>query len=199
MRTLSILIVTIPEREMLFNKLLNNILDQRKEYGVKNVEVRVLFNNHKIPIGEARNNLLEAATKDYVCFIDDDDKIADDYVATIMKAINSPEIGGADGYGFLLKYTETRNGVLAKVQMAHHSGKYARWETVKEGFMVGASVCTYKRTLNHLNPIRRELALQAGFTEKNFGEDHDYSKSLAPLIKTSYDIDKVMYFYDKVI
>ena len=54
----------------------------------------------------------------------------------------------------------------------------------------------YYRTPNHISPVKRELALQAGFPEIAFGEDHEYSKRLLPLLKTETIIKENLYHYD---
>jgi hypothetical protein len=55
----------------------------------------------------------------------------------------------------------------------------------------------YYRTINHLCPVKRELALQVKFPRGiNNGEDADYSNRLRPLLKTEVYINKDMYHYD---
>ena len=48
---------------------------------------------------------------------------------------------------------------------------------------------------NHLNPIRRDLAVKAGFPEKSFGEDHEFSRRVHPLLKTQADLPVSIYNY----
>jgi len=53
------------------------------------------------------------------------------------------------------------------------------------------------RPINHLNPVRTEIAQRVGFPEKNFGEDSDYCDRLfdTGLLKNEVILDKVMYHY----
>jgi hypothetical protein len=66
----------------------------------------------------------------------------------------------------------TTNGNLP--QCFEHSIKYERWEN-RPGLMV--------RTPNHLNPVKRSLALETGFTNMDHGEDKDYADRLRPRLK----------------
>jgi glycosyltransferase involved in cell wall biosynthesis len=55
-----------------------------------NGQVEIINNSStKYTIGEKRNRLLEEAKGDFIVFIDDDDEVSDDYVESIIEAINS--------------------------------------------------------------------------------------------------------------
>lgn len=53
----------------------------------------------------------------------------------------------------------------------------------------------YYRNPNHLNPVKKELAIQVPYKEINFGEDKDYSERLFPLLKTEVYISGIIYYY----
>lgn len=72
----------------------------------------------------------------------------------------------------------------------HISKEYGKWFTGPDG--------TYYRTPNHISPVKRELALQAGFPEIPFGEDAEYSRRLLPLLKTEVKIEQNIYHYKYV-
>lgn len=139
--------------------------------------------NGEASIGQKRNRLMQRATGDYVCFIDDDDKVPDDYVSQILAALET----SPDCVGFNLAYVE--NGIAKGT--AIHSLRYQKYGQRKSthGWTI------FERTPNHLNPIRRELALQVGFPDKNHGEDSDFAATIRPLLKTEVFIDQVMYHY----
>ena len=59
----------------------------------------------------------------------------------------------------------------------------------------GDTVRVYHRTPNHLNPIRRELALLAGFPDQPVAEDHCFAARVFPHLKTEEFIDAFMYDY----
>ena len=67
-----------------------------------------------------------------------------------------------------------------------HSIKYKTW--FEENYI-------YYRCPNHLNPVKRELALKVRFLPQDSGEDCDYSKRLLPLLKTETYIEGIIYNY----
>jgi hypothetical protein len=70
-----------------------------------------------------------------------------------------------------------------------HSIQCAGWYTGGDG--------RYYRTPNHLNPVRRELALETMFNPAmNIGEDADYSRRLRPLLMSEAMIHEVVYVYN---
>lgn len=175
---LSILICSLESRSASLFTLLETLRLQR----TPDVDLITDIDNGEASIGAKRNRLLNRATADYVCFIDDDDKIPADYVSQILAALET----SPDCVGFNLAYY-----VDGKPKgTAIHSLRYERYAQHKtpDGML-------YERTPNHLNPIRREIALQAGFTEKNHGEDTDFAVKVRPLLKTEVFIDQVMYHY----
>jgi hypothetical protein len=157
------------------------------------VEILVETDNGEMPVGKKRNILLDRAQGDYICFIDDDDMVPDYYVAEILAAIvpdkdgNTPDVVGIVGHYF--------HGDRPPQKFVH-SVRYSDWHIERSGQM--------NRTPNHLNPLRRSLALKAGFPEIDHGEDFEYSQRVSKLLnedpefsKTEVFIDKVMYEYRK--
>ena len=82
---LSILILSIPSRleqyEILQNKLLDQIGDR------EDVEVLSFIDNKSLHIYEKRNVLLQAARGSHLCWLDDDDDIADNYISRLTEVI----------------------------------------------------------------------------------------------------------------
>ena len=146
----------------------------------KPVEVIVACDNKEISIGKKRQNLLEQATGEYICYIDDDDWIATDYVDQILAALAS----GPDCVGFLIECTT--NGKMRQKAIA--SMKYKQWVEQRDGYAHCRS--PYQKT-----PIRRTLALQAGFPDLRYGEDRVYSTAVTKLIKTEVFISAILYYY----
>lgn len=131
-------------------------------------------------VGIKRNKLLNSAKGEYVVFIDDDDHISPDYVRLILNACET----GADCIG--INGFITTNGHDKRKWFI--SKEYGHWFTGADG--------TYFRTPNHISPVKRESALQAGFPEIAFGEDAVYSQRLLPLLKTETLITEPIYHYD---
>ena len=53
----------------------------------------------------------------------------------------------------------------------------------------------YQRTPNHLNPIRRELALAVGFRDQSVAEDACFAVQVFPMLEREAFIDQFMYDY----
>lgn len=169
---LSILIATMPSRAGYLFRLAGILTPQLTD----DVEV-VIDCSMEYNIGTKRNKLLETAKGDYITYIDDDDSVSTDYVSKILGAL------GADCVG--ISGVITNNGGNAK--QWHISKEYMHWHE-KDGI--------YLRTPNHISPVKRELALKAGFPEIASGEDAEYSLRLFPLLKTENKIEGNIYWYD---
>jgi glycosyltransferase involved in cell wall biosynthesis len=175
---LSILIPTISSREAMLCRLLDRLLPQR----VDGVEVIVRSDNGEDSIGAKRNALVAQSKGEWICFIDDDDLVAPDYVARILAALTL----NPDCVGFWVnRYV---NGAFEA--RACHSLRYCRYATNENG-----QERIYERTPNHLNPIRREIAESVPFPELNHGEDTSYAVRAYPLLESEVFIDAPLYDY----
>jgi len=175
---LSILILTIPSRKEMFDALVTELGKQSTP------QVQLISNdNPDLTKGTKRNILLEAATGEYVCFADDDDRVSETYIADILKALEtSPDCVSLRG-------VMTTHG--ENPEIFEHSLKYSAWITNT------TNEVKYERYPNHLNTIKASIAKQFKFPEINFGEDHIWSKAIheSGLIKTETYLDKVLYYY----
>lgn len=186
--TLSILIATMPSRCEPFSKLYREVARQVSVFaddlggGIKHLtKIQIVVDNSmQYNIGVKRNKLLQQAKGEYIVFIDDDDHISPDYLRLILEACKS----GSDCIG--INGFITTNGHDKRKWFI--SKEYGRWFTGADG--------TYYRTPNHISPVKRELALKAGFPEIAFGEDAEYSRRLLPLLKTETIITEPIYHYD---
>lgn len=182
--TLSILICTLPERNDSLINLKAQLYGQIILSKLKNeVEVIVLMDSGKMSIGEKRNKLLGMATGKYVCFIDDDDLVHENYVKLIVDAVKeAPDVVNIHLKHFL-------DGKFFGDTI--HSLAYSKWinRENKDG------TWNFYRNPNHLNPVKHELALKAGFPAISDGEDKAYSMKLLKYLKTSATIDEPVYFY----
>lgn len=180
-KKLSILIPSLNRRKHYLDRLMG-ILDPQTNH---EVEILINVDDGEKSIGTKRNELLMQATGDYVAFVDDDDIVEPYYVEEILKAVET----GPDVVGIHLLHVE--DGTLRG--LTYHSLKYTHWwdEVNNEQ----PHLRNYYRNPNHLNPIKREYALQVGFPEINFGEDKDYSYNILKYLKTEMYIDKPVYHY----
>lgn len=170
---LSILIATVGRRNARFETLVQHLLEQAAR---KPVEVIAYWNNGELTIGEIRQALLEEATGEYVCFIDDDDWVPKDYCDTILDML------GEDYVGFQVKLTLDGR----EERPVFHSIRHPIWKQETDGFF---------RNITHLNPIKRTIALQGDFTAPNAGEDERWANSIAHLVHTETYTSRIMYFY----
>lgn len=181
---LTIMIPTLPERAIKFGKLRAH-LEAQTMPGVEIIDDPAPRHNEKggKTIGDKRRDMLLRAQGEYVVGIDDDDWVPDDYIPTIMAALE----GKPDCVGFLF---DCRLKGVRKT--AAVSNRFDQWESNKYGF-------DYVRTPHHLVPIKREHALAAGFETGIHGEDADFSKRLKQknLIKEELFIQREMYVYHK--
>lgn len=178
---LSILIATTSTRSVVIKPLLAELTRQILNRPSK---VELIINDHETDcIGKKRNDLLQSANGEYVVMIDSDDEIDRCYILTILCAIecDAPDCIGING-------TITTNG--KDERKWYISKDYKFWFTGRNG--------VYYRTPNHISPVRRELALLAGFPEISHGEDHEFSKRLLPYLKTESIITRPLYKYKYV-
>jgi hypothetical protein len=180
---LSILTPTLPERRESLCRLAD-VLRPQIQAAEGAVAVLTLEDCGERPTGEKRQRLLEQARTPYVAFVDDDDLVSSDYVPRILDALAD----GPDVVGFRLR--RFVDGALEGY--AVHSLSAGRWHTER-----GEGLTLYERTPNHLNPIRRELALSVGYRPMSVGEDADYSNRLYALHgKTMREAFVDAYLYD---
>jgi glycosyltransferase involved in cell wall biosynthesis len=178
MKELSILILTLPTRIDCYSSLIKSLNQQVIENNLINrVQILSFCDTKEISVGEKRNILLNKSCGRYVCFIDDDDVISDDYLIRLISAISS----NADVITFCGDYVENNLRTAFSISMVHR-GNYNHTNI-------------FYRLPNHLCPVKREIALSCQFTDKNFGEDSDYAERINKHLKNEFHIQDKLYFY----
>lgn len=175
---LSILICSIFERAEKLEELLQVLEPQLNGQ----TEIIISLDNKEKPVGQKRNELLELAEGEYIVFIDDDDMVPDYYISKIFEALAHKP----DAVGITVKMTT--NG--KNPEMGYCSMKNENWLTHDHN-----GIKSYLRPIHHLCPVKRKLAIEAGFPRTNFSEDEKYSKSLQPLLNSEKFIEATMYYY----
>ena len=182
---LSILICSLEKRQEQLAELLAELNLQITSCDASDiVEVLTEVDNKQITTGAKRNNLLNKASGKYICFIDDDDHISNDYLRLILEAIESD----ADCIATTGIYTVD-------------NGRKVRWKLSKDyededKFSEEFNQIVYFRRANHLTPVKREFALQAMFPDKSNAEDKEYSSRLNPFLQSEVEIKELIYHYD---
>lgn len=178
---LSVLICTIPKRQMMFRQL-KAILESQLVEGVE-----ILSDDHPtLTTGGKRQRLLLKSVGSYVCFVDDDDMIDPDYIKTIVEAIDhSPDVICFKGW--MLTNGRNRTEWIISNSLPYEDSLIGRKKV-------------YLRFPNHLCPIKREIALRIGYPHLTYREDYDYALRLkeSGLVKTETFIDKHLYTYNYV-
>lgn len=185
---LSILIPTMPTRiefrQRLVDLLTSSMYNYTLTMGEREEDVELITDDTTgISIGAKRNIMLQAATGDYLCFIDDDDRIAPNYIELIMAGIaTNPDCCSLNGI-------ITTDGKDPKP--FRHSIDY------KEMYEADG---VYYRPPNHLNVVRSSIAKQMTFPDWQRSEDSNYCFQLrdSGLLKVEYKIEPVLYYYDYV-
>jgi len=186
-KRLSILICSLPDRVNYIKRLKKSLKNQL----TPEVEVLVDFaDRDEKTVGQKRNDLLKQSIGEYVCFIDDDDFVSEDYVRKIIKATDSkPDIVG---FNTIITFDGVHprkvNNSSANESWSHDIGKVP-WDLTPHPII-------YYRTPNHLTPVKRNLALDIGFPTINNEEDKYYSYGLMTKCKEEVFIDDYLYFYD---
>lgn len=178
---LSILICSLTNRTDFLKRLMDCLELQR----TPEVEILISTDDGTMSIGAKRNNLIEQSSGLYIAFIDDDDMVSINYIDLILKAIQTnPDVVG-------MHLLMTQDG--ENEERTYHSLKYRTW--YNEADPVRPGKLRYFRNPNHLNPVKRELAIQIKFPLIDYGEDRVYSTNLLPLLKTEVYIKQPIYYY----
>jgi len=185
---LSILILTIEKRKHFLNDLLNQLTEQAKDELNNTVEI-IINSDENLSIGCKRNNLLESAKGEYLCFFDDDDLPSKDYISTLLEAIKSnPDCVSLRGI-------MTTNG--SNPEIFEHSIRYSEYKTNENAIYPEVK---YERFPNHISCLKSSIAKLFKFPECNHGEDTDFATQIYKLglLKNEYYTDKILYYYKYV-
>jgi len=176
---LSILLCSVSARLYKLYALIEHLEKQTTNLPV---EILWLGDNKKMSVGEKRNKLLQMAKGDYICYIDDDDWVSDDYIDCILKALET----NPDTVCFECQYSNAET--LVENHVYFNRRNFNKDEDDK-GIRY--------RMVNHLNPVKRSIAIKIGFEEKNFSEDTAYAIKLwnSRLMNTDVTIPKILYHY----
>ena len=186
MKTLDILILSLPDRLLNLKSLLDKLEKQIDEIGAKNfINIYYIGDNRKFTIVEKRNLLLKLSTSDYITYIDDDDLVSDCYVKEIFKSI---------------QYGDDIIVFDVKVSDPDYLIKNVRYDIRFDWNLNFRD--TFIRIPDYKCILKKEIYQKIGefSNPKNYGEDYDFSMRLKELYKTNLTltqkrINKFLYFY----
>ncbi len=179
----SILIPTLRSRESKLSTLLSEL-----HYLSQNKSVQILWfgDNKSMTVGEKRNALLSMSSGDWVSFVDDDDRLDDQYIDLILEVIDSSEgkkvitfYGDqtSDGRKDLPFRYNKKYGVNFKQEI---DGQ--RWKC-----MIPDHLCVWRRSI-----------IVEKFPDKQLGEDHHWAQEMTKHYEESEQIEipQTLYYYD---
>jgi len=180
----SVLIPTIPGREMKLHTLIMSIREKVKRICPDlRLEICLSFDNRETSIGLKRQTLLNQAKGKYLSFIDDDDTITDAYIEDLWACIQG-------GYP-----TMRLRGQMKQYTFTHSVGiKLADKMATKDDPPV------FQRPPNHLNPMFSDIAKLIPFKDALRGEDLDWTLRLlkSNFLQSEYTSDpsRIHYNYE---
>lgn len=181
MKKLSILIPSIAQRRHRFlNPLLDNL--ERQCVGRDDVEIICLYDNRVASVGSKRNSLLSAANGKYFTFVDDDDRVTDDYVSEIISAIDRSDDADCITYEVICSIGPTKIHCKYGLSLEYNNNNSG------VGFWTGKPA--------HTMIFKSSLCKNVMFPDKNYGEDFDWVQRAIKNLNTELNIPKVLYYYD---
>lgn len=179
---LSIIIPTLVSRRQFRKKLVSELRRQVCEFDLHGLVELLIYEDappNQMTTGEKRQACLEQATGEYICCIDDDDRVSQNYLQKVFEAMES----NPDCITFCGEMTidnKQSNDFVISLQVQ-------KWE-LKQG--------VYYRYPHHLCPIKKEIAKLGAFPRTTYGEDIAFANSVKHLLKTEAHIKDKIYFYD---
>ena len=184
---LSILMPTTPDRADMFSVLYEELvkqIDYCKSVHDSLGEVEVVIDDSKrfldggLSIGKKREGLLMNSTGKYACFLDSDDRIAPNYVETLLRLCQS----NADVCTFSSFVQMENYWMLVQMSLRHE-------------FNQNASNGIILRRPWHICPIRTCIAKQHKFDDSNYGEDWDWMERVLRYCNTESNSESILHLY----
>ncbi len=183
---LSILVPSIEERRGNFLKRILGELDRQMAPYREEVEVLTLVDNREASIGSKRNQLLKMASGEFLVFIDDDDRIAPEYLDEIMAVIRNSDKLDCIVYDCICEIT----GWNGEVTNTLHCKYGIEYEYTNDG------AGNWRGKPAHTMVWKSSIAKNHRYKHVSAGEDVDWVKRACVDIKHQHRIDKVLYYYD---
>jgi glycosyltransferase involved in cell wall biosynthesis len=182
---LSILIPTLISRKNELDELIAVLEAQIEQSGIE-CEILTNSDNGEKTTGQKRNELLELAKGEYVCFFDDDDFPSLYYMDVLSEGIAK----GIDCIS--LRGIMTTHGTNPEI--FEHSILYKEYRTNEQA---NEFEVKYERFTNHLNCIKASIAKQFKFPDKTWAEDTPWATAIfqSGLIKTEHYSHRIIYHY----
>ena len=179
---LSILTPTIPSRMLNLLGEQSRLANIVAKLGVQAADMPVehlwLGDNCKRSIGAKRQALVDIAHGQYIAFVDDDDDVSEDYVASLLEAAQT----GADVITF--RQRAIYNGLESEVHFGINN---------QDGPFTPGGITL--RAPWHVCAWKREVVRGCQYGESNYGEDREWCLQARKRIRTAYHVDRVLHTY----
>lgn len=186
---LSILIPTIPERHDRFTKLYNEVMRQKTLFDsfhdtIGLIEVIVdsgpKFLDGGLSIGKKRESLVKKAQAKYLCFLDDDESIAPNYIESLMRLCEQDK----DICTFRAMVKMENMWALVNMKLSQKENEQL----------------TPDRTVNrppwHMCPMRSIYAKTFPFQDINNAEDFEWMQKVLTCCTSEAHTDKILFQYN---
>lgn len=185
---LSILIPSIPSRVDQLIGLVNEL--NRQKYLVDTVhptleKIEFVYDDSKpfkeggLSIGKKRQKLVKEAKGKYVCFLDDDDLPAPNYLETLVRLCTQ----GKDVVTFRNFTTTDTYWTMIDMSLEHAEDEEATPNNI------------VKRRPWHCCPVRSHIAKEFPFPDTNYAEDAEWMAKVLTLCKTEAHTDMILSSY----
>jgi glycosyltransferase involved in cell wall biosynthesis len=180
---LSVLIPSIPRRQDKLKELLHCLTAQEDS----RLEVLVLMDNCKRPVGQKRNELMRMAKGAYLCHIDDDEMVSEDFVSEILNVIHFAVLP-FDLIAYDAKITiDDSAPFFARISLG------APVEQVRSKPEGG--YYDIQRPPWHWCAWRTDLAREAVFPDEYWGDDWVWLQQMYPRVQSWTKIDKPLFHH----
>lgn len=186
---LSILIPSIPERKEKLHALMDEVYRQYDLF-IPHIpylgDVEILFDDSKrfldggLSIGKKRESLVQRADGKYLCFLDDDENIAPNYLETLMRlCFERKDVCTFRNLSRLDAYW-----CIVDMSLQHTVNEEATPERM------------VKRRPWHICPVLSKYAKEHPFPDTNYGEDWHWMERVLSHCKTEAKTDAVIHVYN---
>ena len=185
---LSILIASLPERENIFSYLLSKLLIQQDDLDtfhstLGSVELITddskSFLNGGLSIGKKRESLVKRATGKYLCFCDDDETIAPNYLETLVRLCQQDK----DVCTFKALFKDDNYWSVIDMSIYYNDEEATPEREVK-------------RNLWQVCPIRSSIAKKHSFPDINYDEDTRWLEKVRVDVKSEAKTNAILLQYN---
>lgn len=185
---LSICICAIHSRHAAREALIHHLVGQRRS---DEVEILIAADSGQLETGTKRNKLVASAEGAYIVHVDDDDRVSDNYVGSILQAIDDSP--GVDA--ILIRGVRIQQGVIQSLQPVGIIGRVPPMSRPNStvqlfDYRIGGKEAEVTqgvlwRSPGHLCPIRASIAKAVPFEPLWSCEDLRWAEKLRPHLRTA--------------